>query len=119
MKKFLTILSLTFVTSIQAQFVSGDDLAHFGVGAVVSSATYAVVYSKTQNKNKAFWFSLAASAFVGLGKEFYDGNIISGKFDTGEAVATISGGLVASYTINIFTGKRKKKQRDALQLTTY
>ncbi|MCA0133194.1 hypothetical protein [Winogradskyella alexanderae] len=111
MKIFVSIISLAFINTIHAQFISSDDMAHFGVGAVISGATYTIVYNKTQNKKKAFWFSLATAGFVGLAKEVYDGYIIDGRFDTGEAVATFSGGLVASYTINIFTGKRKKKKR--------
>jgi hypothetical protein len=94
-----------------AQFISDDDALHALAGAVMSGATYSVVYSKTKNKKKAFWYSLGASAFIGLSKEIYDEFIIDGRFDTGEIVATVTGGLVASFTFNIFTGKKKKKRK--------
>jgi hypothetical protein len=92
-----------------AQFISDDDALHALAGAVISGATYSMVYSKT--KKKAFWYSLGASAFIGLSKEIYDEFIIDGRFDTGEIVATVTGGLVASFTFNIFTGKKKKKRK--------
>jgi hypothetical protein len=95
-------------------------MMHFGVGAVISGTTYSIVYNKTKNKSKAFWYSLAASSLIGLSKEIYDGFIIDGKFDTGELLATSAGGLVTSYTFNIFTGKGKKKKRElALAYATY
>ena len=110
MKTTFLIISLFFVSQSNAQFVSEDDMLHFGVGAVISSSTYALVYSKTKNKKKAFWYSLGLSTLAGLSKEFYDGYIITGRFDTGEAIATALGGLTASYTFNIFTGKNNKKK---------
>lgn len=94
-----------------AQFISEDDMLHFLAGSVISGTTYSIVYNKTKNKKKAFWFSLGASAFVGLSKEIYDEFIIDGRFDTGEIVATVTGGLVASFTFNIFTGKKKEKKK--------
>ncbi len=110
MKTIFTILALSFFTFSNAQFISGDDQLHFAIGAGISATTYSIVYAKTKNKKKAFWYSFAASTLAGFSKEFYDGYIISGRFDTGEAVATAAGGLVASYTFNIFTGKKKKKE---------
>ena len=113
MKTIFLILALCFLSNCSAQFVSEDDMLHFGVGAAISSTTYALVYSKTKNKKKAFWYSLGLSTLAGLSKEFYDGNIINGRFDTGEAIATFAGGLTASYTFNIFTGKNNNKKKIA------
>ena len=111
MKTILTILAFSIISISHAQFVSEDDQLHFTIGAGISSASYALIYSTTHSKKKAFWYSLGLSTLAGFSKEFYDGYIISGRFDTGEAIATFSGGLVASYSINIFTGKRKKKKK--------
>jgi hypothetical protein len=86
-------------------------MLHFGVGAVLSSATYSIVYAKTKNSKRAFWYSLGVSTLAGLSKEIYLGYIIDGRFDSSELVSTIAGGFVASYTFNIFTGKKKKKKR--------
>jgi uncharacterized protein YfiM (DUF2279 family) len=113
MKYLLTFFAIVCFNTSSAQFISGDDVLHFGAGAVISATTYTLVYSKTQNKKKAFWYSLGASTLVGLSKEIYDGYVISGRFDTGEFVATALGGLTASYTFNIFTGKKKKKRQSS------
>ena len=118
MKTIFTLFAFTLINIGHAQFISSDDALHFGVGAVISSTTYTIVYNKTKNKKKAFWYSLGTATFVGLAKEVYDGYIIDGRFDTGEAIATFSGGLVASYTFNIFTGKKKKKQLASLKSTS-
>ena len=106
------LLFLFCFGSIAAQVTLSDEGLHFATGAVISSVTYTLVYNKTKNKKKAFWYSLGLSSLAGLSKEIYDGYIIEGKFDTGELVATALGGLTASYTFNIFTGKQKKKKKD-------
>ena len=111
LRTFFTILTIGVISVSNAQFISEDDALHALAGGVISGTTYSIVYRKTKNKKKAFWYSLGASAFVGLSKEIYDGFIIDGRFDTGEMVATISGGLVASFTFNIFTGKKKRKRK--------
>lgn len=110
MKLLLTFFAIIWFSFSHAQLTLGDDGLHFITGAAISSGTYAIVYSKTKNKKKAFWYSLALSSLAGLSKEIYDGYIISGKFDTGEFVSTVAGGLTASYTFNIFTGKNKRKK---------
>ena len=112
MKTILTILAILVMSISHAQFVSEDDMLHFATGTVISSTTYAIVYSTTKNSKKAFWYSLGLSTLAGLSKEVYDGYIINGRFDTGEMISTISGGFVASYTFNIFTGKKRKKNRE-------
>ncbi|MFK7833800.1 MAG: hypothetical protein AB8B52_11020 [Winogradskyella sp.] len=112
MKYLLTLFAITLFNTSSAQFFETDDFLHFGVGAIFSGATYSIVYNKTKNKKKAFWYSFGATTLLGLSKEIHDGYIISGKFDTGEAVATSIGSLSANYTFNIFTGKRKKKKQD-------
>lgn len=115
MRTLLMILLTFFCINLSsAQVTLEDDGIHFLLGASISSGTYAYVYSKTQNKSKAFWYSFGISSLAGLSKEVHDGYIISGKFDTSELISTMLGGLTASYTFNIFTGKRKKKKREEL-----
>ncbi|NRB59119.1 MAG: hypothetical protein HRU50_04165 [Winogradskyella sp.] len=116
MKIFTTILLLVCINLSFSQEITEDDGLHFLTGVAISSGTYAFVYSRTQNKSKAFWYSLGLSTFAGLGKEVYDGYIIEGKFDTSELLSTVLGGLTASYTFNIFTGKRKKKKQEEKKL---
>lgn len=110
----LFFVVIFFWNQAYSQFISEDDKLHALAGALISSTSYAIVYSKTKNKTKAFWYSLGLSTFIGLSKEIYDGYIISGRFDTGEAVATSFGGLVASATFNIFTDKKKKQRQKKL-----
>lgn len=110
MKIILTIITISIMGISNAQFVSEDDMLHAAIGAGISATSYTIIYSKTKNSKKAFWYSLGLSTLAGLSKEIYDGYIISGKFDTGEAISTIAGGFVASYTLNIFTGKQKRKK---------
>jgi len=118
LKTILTILAICCINMSNAQFISEDDQLHFLTGAVISGTTYAIVYSKTKNSKKAFWYSLGLSTLAGLSKEIYDGYIISGRFDSGEAISTAAGGFVTSFTINLFNGKRKKKKKKELALLT-
>ncbi len=117
MKTILTILFLSLASFGHAQFISEDDMLHFATGAVISGTTYSLVYSKTKNKKKAFWYSVGASALSGLTKEVLDEFAFDGKFDTGEFISTVSGGLVASYTFKILTGKNKKRKINFFELT--
>lgn len=109
-KKFKSaiIIFLFFASICDAQQISDDDKLHFAAGALISSGTYIFVYSQTKNKSKAFWYSLGASALAGLAKEVYDSTKKGNRFDTGEAIATTAGGFTASFTFNIFTGKKRR-----------
>jgi hypothetical protein len=111
MKTICAILAFSLTSLCNAQFISEDDMLHFAVGTVISGTTYSLVYSKTKNKKKAFWYSLGLSTVTGLTKEVFDELIFDGRFDTGEFIATVTGGLVASYTFNIFTNKKKDKRK--------
>lgn len=116
MKFLLTVLTFITITTSNAQSMAEDDKMHLAVGATITATSYALIYSRTNNSKKAFWYSFGLSALAGLSKEIYDGYIISGKFDTGEAVHTAIGGFVASYTFNIFTRKKKKTQDNDVAL---
>ncbi|WP_298553678.1 hypothetical protein [uncultured Algibacter sp.] len=116
MKMLIVLLALSFTSFCSAQFISEDDALHFGVGAVISSTTYSLVYSKTKNKKKAFWYSLGMSTLAGLSKEIYDGFIIDGRFDTGEMIATSLGGLTASTTLHLFVGKKNNQKLENIAL---
>lgn len=107
MKHLIFLLALLFTSLSSAQFISEDDKLHFGSGFLISGGTYTIVYAKTKNKQKAFWYSFAVSTLAGLSKEIYDGYIIDGRFDTGELVATAFGGITASTTLHIFVDKKR------------
>jgi len=117
MKFIFTLCTIAFLNLSYAQITIEDEVLHFGTGALISGVTYTLVYSKTQNKKKAFWYSLGLSTLAGLSKELLDEYKFEGKFDTGEFIATAAGGFVASYTFNIFTGKKKKKKKEELGYT--
>ncbi|PWH82564.1 hypothetical protein DIS18_09975 [Algibacter marinivivus] len=111
MKTFTLLIALLSTSLCSAQYISEDDKLHFGAGFLISGGTYTIVYSKTKNKKKAFWYSFAASTLVGLSKEIYDGYIIDGgRFDNGEMVATSLGGLTASTTLHLFVGKKNNEK---------
>ena len=111
MKHIIKISLLLYMLPMvaNAQFISDDDKLHFGAGALISGATYTYVYTKTKSKKKAFWMSLGVSTLAGLTKEIYDSTKKGNKFDTGELVATSSGGFTASITLEIFVGRKKRK----------
>lgn len=111
MKTILVLLLIFFVgiKNCNAQFISSNDHLHFGAGALISASTYAVVYSATKDKKKAFWYGLGSSVLAGLTKEVLDSTENNNKFDTGEWVATSLGGLTATVTLDLFVGKRKNK----------
>lgn len=112
MKPILVFLLIFFISSkmCYAQFISEDDLKQFGAGIFISATTYTFVYSVTKNKKKAFWYSLGASTLAGFAKETLDSSKYNTKLDTGEALAAALGGLTVTITLDIFVGKRKKKQ---------
>lgn len=112
MKYVFLLIALLAMNYSFSQKTSSDDGIHFGTGVLISGITYTLVYNKTKNKSKAFWYSFGLSTLAGLAKEFYDGNIISGRFDNSEFLATAAGGLTASVGFNIFTGKRKKQKEE-------
>lgn len=111
MKSLITILALSVASYSYSQFISEDDMLHFAAGSLISGSTYTIVYNKTKNKKKAFWYSIGMSAISGLTKEMLDEYAFGGRFDTGELISTISGGFVASYTFNVFTNKAKRKKQ--------
>lgn len=119
MKTKLSIIALSLCFFCNAQGITDDEILHFTSGAVLSGATYALVYGKTKNKKKAFWYSLGISTFAGLTKEILDEVAFDGYFDGREFAATVVGGLVVSVTLEIFVGKKKKKQKDKISALRY
>ena len=76
-------------------FAQQDKIKHFVAGGVISGATYEFTNKLTNNKNKAFWYSLGAGTLAAVGKEVYDINRTG--FDNKDLAYTIIG----SITINI------------------
>lgn len=93
-----------------AQFISDDGEYHVAAGALISGTTYAFVYSKTKDKNKAFWYGLGASALAGIAKEIYDSSKPDNHFDTPDVAATVVGGLTACVTLSLFVGNKRRNR---------
>ena len=118
MKTLIPVVLLFFAFSgtSHAQFISNDGEYHVAAGAIISSGTYALVYSKTKSKSKAFWYGLGASAFAGIAKEIYDSTKPLNKFDAADAAATVVGGLAACTTLSLFVGKNKRRRLKTVAL---
>ena len=116
MKTIVTILILSFTGLCNAQFISNDGELHVIAGAVISAATYTVVYATTKNKKRAFWYGLGASTLAGIVKEAIDSGKEYNKFDAGDMAATSLGGLTASVTLSLFVGKKKNKRTAKIAL---
>ncbi len=116
MKKYYISLIFLFIgfNLCHAQLGSEDQKKHFAAGAVISGATYTLVYLKTKNKTKAFWYSLGISSLAGFAKEYYDSEKFNTKIDTGEVFATFLGGFTVSTTLSLFIGKNKNNKNVAL-----
>ncbi|WP_372756548.1 hypothetical protein [Mariniflexile sp.] len=109
---FVFFFSLTIYAN--AQFISHKGELHILAGAAISATTYTIVYANTKNKKKAFWYGIAASTLVGVGKEVYDSTHDIAKFDNGDAAATTIGGIMASVTLSLFVGKNSGKRKKTL-----
>jgi uncharacterized protein YfiM (DUF2279 family) len=110
MKTIITILILSFTGVCNAQFTTVDEKIHLAAGALISATTYTLVYTKTKNKKKAFWYSIGTTTLTAILKEVYDSTKDNNRFNSREAVATTLGGFTVSLTLEIFVGKRKKKK---------
>jgi uncharacterized protein YfiM (DUF2279 family) len=107
MNKLIILLLLLPTLSFAQLLTEKDKQMHFTAGVLTSAFTYDYVYRKTNNKKKAVVYSIASSIVVGSLKEFIDSRQKGNKFDTRDLLATTYGGISASFTINLFTKKKK------------
>ncbi|MCB4808997.1 hypothetical protein LG651_12130 [Tamlana sp. 62-3] len=115
MKIFLiTLFLFTYTHFSYSQQISNDQIKHTGAGFVISGLTYTTIYATTKNKKLAFYLSFGSSLLAGFAKEYADSREFNSKLDTGEALATGVGGLVASTSFSLFIGKKKKTKDVAL-----
>ena len=101
------ILFLILSSTCNAQLIQQDKVLHFGAGAAIGSASYAVVYDYTKDKRKAFLACLLSSVIAGTAKEVLDSKKENNKFNAQDLNATILGGLSAGITINILNNKQQ------------
>ncbi|NQX80821.1 MAG: hypothetical protein HRT66_02350 [Flavobacteriaceae bacterium] len=114
MKK-LILPSCVFLWSVASLAqISQDKQMHYMAGGIINATVYMYIYNKTENRSKAFWYSLGASTVVGIGKEVRD-DITYGNFDNKDLTATILGALTISTTFNIITRDKSKRKLRKLQ----
>ena len=107
----ISILFLLWSISLISQIdVKQDKLAHFGVGAVVSSVSYAVIYKRTNSIPKSLLYSTACAFLIGTAKEVYDSKYSTTGFGEEDLLVTTFGGLVASSFMITLKDKGKQKQ---------
>jgi len=98
-RKIILLLLIPFLS-----FSQQDKVNHFLAGSTISSVTYSVVYLKTKNPKKAFWFGLASGVAAGVAKEIYDP-----VFDPKDLAATAAGSFSVSFTITLFQPSRASR----------
>ena len=108
LKKLIILLVLLPTISFAQLLTEKDKQMHFTAGVLTSTFTYDYVYRKTNNKKKALIYSVASAILVGSLKELADSSQKGNSFDTRDLLATTYGGISASFTINLFTKKKKK-----------
>lgn len=94
--------------------VESDKVSHFAGGAVVGAVGGMVAHELSDGNR--FWTYAAAvggSLLAGLVKEGIDKGQ-NGEWDNGDVAATVLGGITAGVTIDIFTGKKRRKKRQQL-----
>ena len=105
MKKIFGLIALCFLGRAQAQeegVFPVDKQLHFLACAATTSTTYAIVYEKTKDKDKALLWGLCSGLTVGALKELYDSTQPNNKFDVGDLSADLLGSMTATLIIRIF-----------------
>lgn len=111
MKNSLTLLILLFsVVQLNAQ-LENDKVLHFGAGAL-SGAIGGLLASEISDGDRTWTYvgAVGTSLLAGLAKESLDqskGN----TWDNGDLAATILGGVTVGVTIDLFSGKKRRKRK--------
>jgi uncharacterized protein YfiM (DUF2279 family) len=107
---FLLIVFLCAIAQLHAQ-IEQDKVLHFGAGAL-SGAAGAFIASEISDGNRGWTYvgAIGTSFLVGLTKEALDkknGN----EWDNGDLAATVLGGVTVGVTIDLFSGKKRRKRK--------
>ena len=98
MKRALIIFFM--ITNIlSAQAIQQDKLLHAGGCYAISSSVSALVYDRTNNKNKSLIYGFSVAVLIGVAKEIYD--IKHGHADINDITADIVGAGLGVITIRI------------------
>jgi uncharacterized protein YfiM (DUF2279 family) len=103
----IMLLSFNFVNSQ----IESDKALHFAGGALFGLAG-AGIAKEISNGDRAWTFvgAVGGALLVGLGKEAVDAGQEGNSWDNGDVLATALGGVAVGITIDIFTGKKRRKQ---------
>ena len=116
-KTFLVFVACMSFFKMNAQ-IQQDDMLHFSAG-VLSGAAGAFVASELSDGNRFWTFTgaVAGSLIAGTIKEAIDEKNYGG-WDNRDLGATFLGGLTVGITIDLFSGKKRKRQQRQLTLGT-
>ena len=92
---------MLLMSSICFGQIAEDKQKHFVAGSVIGGVSILMMNKKVHNKKTKFWVAVGTSLVAGVLKETYDKNN-GGKFDWEDVGYTVGGGIVGSFTINLF-----------------
>lgn len=100
----LTLITTLLLLAIACSGQYYDKKLHFVAGGLVAASLNPYI----KNNKKAFWYSIAAGAAAGIGKEAYDKYSGKGNVEFMDFVATTAGAVVVSGIAAIIRKKRSK-----------
>jgi len=110
-KFFIVLIGLIGMLHTAHAQSDQDVYLHYGAG-VATGAAGAFLASELSNKDPFWTFAgaVGGSFLAGAFKEAIDSGR-GGKWDNGDLAATVAGGITIGVTIEIFSSKKRKKQR--------
>ena len=93
------IIFFMITNIVSAQIVQQDKLLHAGGCYVISSSVAAVVYNKTNHRNKSLLYGFGIGVLIGVAKEIHDINY--GHPDINDIAADVVGAGLGVITIRI------------------
>lgn len=107
---YILLLLVLFVPRALIAQIEKDKALHFGAG-MVAGAAGALVASELSNGNRFWTFTGAVSAglLAGAAKEAIDAGKTNNSWDNGDLAATALGGLTIGVTIDLFTGRKRRR----------
>jgi uncharacterized protein YfiM (DUF2279 family) len=103
----VTVLSFNLGT---AQ-LENDKVLHFAGGALFGLAGAGIAKEISDgNRYWTFAGAVGGALLVGIGKEAVDSGQEGNRWDNGDVLATALGGVAVGFTIDIFTGKKRRNR---------
>jgi len=105
------IFFLIFNSGVYAQ-VETDKALHF-LGGNLFGLAGAGIAKQASDGNRWWTFagSIGGATLIGLGKEAIDSGQEGNEWDNDDLLATVLGGATVGVTIDIFTNRKKRRQR--------